>query len=294
MPRILITGASGQLGSYLLRALRTRDASVIAWSGSRRGTLFGYPLQPVDLRDADTVTAAFRTARPDIIIHTAALSAVGDCHRDPETARAINVQGTVRLAEHAAATGARLVYVSTDLVFDGESAPYHENDVPAPLSVYGRSKAEAEESLHSLPRIAVVRVSLLYGPSVTDRPTLLDRQRQALAAGEPLTLFNDEWRTPLDLPTAAHALLAIAGSDHTGILHLGGPKRLSRQELGERLARVLGRSARIVAVSRNSGGQPEPRPRDVSLDSTRWRALFPGEPWPDCAAALRAMLQISA
>ena len=294
MPRILITGASGQLGSYLLRTLRQRDASVVAWTGSRRGALFGYPLQPIDLRDADALAAAARTARPDIIIHTAALSAVGDCHRDPVAAHAINVEGTRRLAEHAASIGARLVHVSTDLVFDGERAPYRESDAPAPLSVYGRSKADAEAALHGLPLTAVVRVSLLYGPSVTDRPTLLDRQRQALAAGEPLTLFDDEWRTPLDLPTAAHALLAIADSDCTGTLHLGGPERLSRLAMGERLACVLGCAARIVAVSRNCGSQSEPRPRDVALDSTRWRALFPQAPWPDYAAALRAMLHRSA
>ncbi len=128
------------------------------------------------------------------------------------------------------------MYVSTDLVFDGEHAPYREDDPPAPLSVYGRSKAHAETALQAFPRIAIVRVSLLYGPSLTDRPTVLDRQRQAILAGEPLTLFDDEWRTPLDLPTAARALLAVAESDYTGILHVGGLERLSRLEMGERLA----------------------------------------------------------
>src|SRR5437588_13085642 len=113
MSRILVTGASGQLGGYLLRALRERDASVVAWSGSSRGVLFGYPLDPVDLRDPNAVTAAFRAARADIIIHAAALSAVADCYRDPRAAHAINVQGSVRLAELAADAGTRLVHVST-------------------------------------------------------------------------------------------------------------------------------------------------------------------------------------
>src|SRR5947209_1258142 len=115
LPRILVTGATGQLGSYLLRELRNRDAAVVAWTGSRRGELFGDALQPVDLRDADAVNVAFRAARPDIVIHTAALAAVGDCYRDPDAAHAINVQGTAQLAQHAASAGARLVHVSTDM-----------------------------------------------------------------------------------------------------------------------------------------------------------------------------------
>ncbi len=279
MQRILVTGASGQLGSYLLRELRDRGASVSAWSGFQTGALLGHMLRPVNLRDADAVAAAFRAARPAVVIHAAAMSAVADCHRDPADATEVNVRGTALLGEFATEAGARLVYVSTDLVFDGERAPYREHDPAAPLSVYGRSKADAEAAILGLPRTTVVRVSLMFGRSLTARPTLLDRQLAALRAGEPLTLYDDEWRTPLDLRTAARALLAIAESDYEGILHLGGPERLSRREMGERLARVLGCNARIVGVSRNSG-QPELRPRDVALDSSRWRALFPGQPWP--------------
>jgi dTDP-4-dehydrorhamnose reductase len=294
MPRILLTGASGQLGSYLLRELRERGASVVAWSGARRGELFGLPFQPVDLRDPNAVTAAFRAARPDIVVHTAALAAVGDCYRDPAAAHAINVEGSVRLAELAADAGARLVYVSTDMVFDGEHAPYREGDPPAPLSVYGRSKACAESALRAFSRTVIIRVSLLYGSSLTDQPTLLDRQRRAILAGEPLTLFDDEWRTPLDLPTAARGLLAIAESDYTGILHLGGPERLARLEMGERLASALGCNANTVAVSRNGGAPAEPRPCDVSLDSARWRARFSQVDWPRYDEALRAMVALPA
>src|SRR5262245_22184631 len=117
--RILITGASGQLGSYLLRRLsREKEIHVIAWSGSQRGKLFGIPIDAVDLRRHDQLAAAFEQARPDAILHAAAMSRIDTCYAEPELAQHVNVDGTRWLAELARQHRARLVYVSTDLVFD--------------------------------------------------------------------------------------------------------------------------------------------------------------------------------
>src|SRR5262245_23629502 len=104
--RILVTGASGNLGGYLLRELAGTGNHVTAWSGVRTGELFGIPLQPVPLTERDTVIQAFREARPEVILHTAALSSMAECARDPERAYAINVGGTALLAESAAETRA--------------------------------------------------------------------------------------------------------------------------------------------------------------------------------------------
>jgi dTDP-4-dehydrorhamnose reductase len=286
--RILVTGASGQLGSYLLRELSRRGAEVAAWSGARRGDLFGVPMRPVDLADADGVAGAFREARPAVVVHAGALARVADCHRDPSRAERVNTRGTAVLAELVAAAGARLVYVSTDLVFDGERGGYREDDPPAPLSVYGRSKAAAEGAVLAVPVGAVVRVSLLFGPSFTGRTAFFGEQVAALRAGRTVTLFADERRTPLSLGVAARALLDVALSDFTGLLHLGGPERMSRLEMGQRLAAFLGVDpSAIVAVKRDQVPAAEPRPRDTSLDSSRWRGLFPGHPWPAWEEALR-------
>jgi dTDP-4-dehydrorhamnose reductase len=288
--RLLVTGASGQLGGYLLRELRDAGAAVTAWSGSRRGELFGVPLYPVDLADADAVAAAFREARPDAVIHAGAWARVADCHRDPGRASRVNTAGSRTLAELAAGAGARLLFVSTDMVFDGERAPYREGDPPTPLSVYGRTKADAEAAVLAAPRAAVARASLLFGPTLVGRPSFFDEQAAALRAGTPLTLFADEWRTPLDLATAARALTALARSDFTGLLHVGGPERLSRLEMGRRLARSLGvPGANIIPSGRADAPAAEPRPRDVSLDSSRWRGRFPGQPSPTWEEALRTL-----
>ncbi len=277
--RYLVTGASGQLGSYLLRELHGR-ADLVAWSGTRCGDLFGVALVPVDFTDLQNLLTAYRAARPDVVIHSAALARISDCHREPSRAHQVNVAATAALAAECARSGARLVFVSTDLVFDGTRGGYREDEEPAPLSVYGRTKLDAENIVRAAPNAVVARLSLLYGPSLNGRTSFFDEQATALRTGRNVTLFTDEWRTPLDLPTAARALAALAASEVTGLLHIGGPERLSRYEMGLRLAVALGAEASLIlGATRDSVPSPEPRPRDTSLDSSRWRAAFPAIAW---------------
>jgi dTDP-4-dehydrorhamnose reductase len=288
--RWLITGASGQLGGYLLRQLESGPEPVVAWSGSRQGTCYGCQWQPVDLTNAYHLASAFKAARPTAVIHGAALASLAECWQQPARAQQINAQASALLAELASQARARLVLVSTDLVFDGERGGYREQDPPLPLSVYGRTKAAAERAVLAFPETAVARLSLLFGPSVVGRPYFFDQQVTSLRQRRPMRLFMDEWRTPLSLAAAARALVSLARSPFVGLLHLGGPERMSRLEMGQRLARYLGVDAStILASSRDSITAAEPRPRDVSLDSSHWRELFPQEPWPDWEEALKEM-----
>jgi dTDP-4-dehydrorhamnose reductase len=287
--RVLVTGATGHLGAYLVRELAARGCEVGAWAHVRPAIVCGVPARAVELTDGAQVTSAYRAAAPDVVIHAAAISAVGDCYRDPNRAEAVNVGGTAALAELCTAAGARLVFVSTDLVFDGERAPYMEADPPAPLSVYGRTKAAAERAVLAAAGHAVVRVSLLYGPALAGRPSFFDQQADALRAGRPVRLFHDEWRTPLGLASAARALVGVATSDVTGVLHVGGPERISRLEMGQRLTAYLGTGTAGVVSASRLDVPGEPRPRDVSLDSTRWRVSFPDQPWTTFEQTLTEM-----
>jgi dTDP-4-dehydrorhamnose reductase len=285
---LLVTGASGLLGAYLLREARSGGEAVVAWSGSRAGEREGVALRPLDLADPGALASAFREARPDVIVHAAAISSAEACRRDPETARLVNTDATARLAALAAEAKVRLVFVSTDLVFDGEHAPYDEGAQPAPLSVYGQTKADAERAVLDAGG-TVARVSLLFGPSRAGRPGFFDQQLASLADGEPLTLFADEWRTPLAFHTAARGLIALARSAHTGVFHLGGPERMSRLEMGRRLAAFLRYDQpKIIPASRREA-PGEQRPRDVSLKSSRWRSLFPDAAPPVFEEALAEM-----
>lgn len=287
--RFLVTGATGQLGAYLVRELQQRGHDVVAWSGSSTGSMNGVDVRPVDLSQVDRVQMAFQEAAPTHVIHTAAMAAVGDCARDPAWADAINHRGTALLAGLAAVAQARFLFVSTDLVFDGESPPYQEIDPPTPLSVYGRTKAAAEKAVLEFPHQIVVRVSLLFGPSRNGRVSFFDGLVAALRAGQPIRLFHDEWRMPIGLATAATALIEIAKSEVTGILHVAGPERMSRLEMGERLAAYLQADPGVIESVNRATAAGEPRPRDTSLDSSRWRKLFSNAPWPVFETALAEM-----
>lgn len=283
--RWLVTGASGTLGAYLLRELA--GETVVAWGGPAARA----PYASIDLSDRDAVAAAFRSAQPDIILHCGAMARVDECCRIPARARSVNTEGARQIAELAG--GARMVYVSTDLVFDGEHGPYAEDAAAEPLSVYGRSKLDAEPLVLAAGNNLVVRVSLLFGPALNHRVGFFDRLVASLRRKQPFALFADEWRTPLDFRSAAKALVTAARSDVVGRLHVGGPERVSRLEFGQRLAAVLGVSdGCLVSSRRNSDPQAEPRPRDVSLDSRRWRTLFPDSPWPSIETALADMLML--
>ena len=187
----------------------------------------------MDLADTERVRVAFRRAALTVVIHAGAVAAVAECRRNPERAYQVNTQGTALLADLSREAGARLLFLSTDLVFDGEKGWYCEDDLPAPLSVYGQTKAAAEQAVLAVPHGLVLRVSLLFGPGIVERPYFFDEQVAALREGRRLTLFNDEWRTPLSLASAARALRMLVHSDFAGILHLGGPERMSRLEMGQ-------------------------------------------------------------
>ncbi|HJZ59877.1 MAG TPA: SDR family oxidoreductase [Gemmataceae bacterium] len=283
---ILVTGATGRLGAYVLRELASAGVPAVGWSHSTPGALFGIPLQPVELADADDTVRAFRMTNPSVVIHAAAIALPKECDRHPERAERVNVGGSRVLAELAD----RMVFVSTDLVFDGERGLYKEDDPVAPLSLYGRTKVEAERAILAFPRHSVVRVNWMFGPPLAGgRPSFFDDQVSALKAGSRLPLFHDERRSPLGLVTAARALVAVARSQYTGVLHVGGPEPLSRLKFGQRLAGYLNLDpSRIIPTSRMDGATV-PRPRDTSFDSSRWRGLFPDLAWPTFEESMHEM-----
>ena len=288
--KILVTGASGQLGAYLLAEIARSRHEVFAWSGSvgeRRGEL---DLVPIDLTDLDSIEPALDSIRPDAVIHAAALSSAEAVRIEPERAEVINVRATRRIAEWVESNHRRLVFTSTDLVFGGMRPMNREDDPTEPILAYGRSKLAAERVLEPYRSAVVARLPLLYGPSLCSRPSFFSRAVDRLRQGDPQAYFEDEFRTPLDYRSAAHGLIQLATSDASGIIHLAGPERMSRFALMTRAARALGFDPALVHANRQADANlAEPRPADVSLATNRWRTLFPADAWPSVEEAIRAM-----
>lgn len=297
--RWLITGASGQLGGHLLRLLTEPSDTpreILALAG--QGPVFEPPAPAVgpaaeltilrlDLRDLDALRETVAVFAPTHVVHVGAMTAVGDCLQRPADAARINTDATRELALAAARRGARFVFSSTDMVFAGDAAPYRETDAPRPLSHYGRAKSAAERALRGVDNALVVRIPLLWGRPCTDRSNTFMTQLAALRAGRPLKLFTDEFRTPIHVADAAAALIALAESPLTGTIHVAGSERLSRYEMIRRVAAALGiAEPKLEAISRLSIESPEPRPADLSLDATRFRALFPALPIRPVGAAI--------
>ncbi len=271
----LITGAGGQLGSVLLRALTNSGEPVVGTVSPSGPRPQHGETKPLDLANFEAVRAFVRDRKPKYVIHAAAVTSVMAAYENPTQARKINVEATVALAEATADVDARLVFTSTDLVFDGSSAPYDEAATPHPTSVYGKTKIEAEEQLANFTNAAVVRLPLMIGLPAVVRKTTFRNQLQALLDRKPLRLFQDEFRSPISLNDAAQACIDIAKSDLTGVIHAGGPEGVSRLEIGLALARALGINADQIVPSCQSDMQfPEPRPMDVSLDSSLFKKTF--------------------
>ncbi|MBN1485608.1 MAG: SDR family oxidoreductase [Chloroflexia bacterium] len=281
-PRLLITGGSGYLGRRVGQLARPHWA-VAATYCRRPAAAPEVQWHPLDVRDRRAVDALLAELAPEVVVHTAALL------RGPEPdLLAVNAAGSEYVARAARAAGARLVHISTDVLFDGERGSYSEEDPPNPITPYGRSKARAEALVRSAhPGAVVVRTSLIY-----DWRSLQDRQTrwmvECIEQGRPLRLFSDERRCPIWLDSLAAAVVELAGLDYSGLLHVAGGQALSRLDFGLRLLRFHGLDTDAVIPSRSSeSGQR--RPRDCTLDCSRARRLL-HSPLPGVNQILREAL----
>ncbi|MFI5346495.1 MAG: SDR family oxidoreductase [Elusimicrobiota bacterium] len=285
---LLLTGATGFLGRRLAPGLAPFGRVVRA---SR--TVEGEDSVRLDLEDPDSVRRAFDQIRPDAVVHSGAVAGPDECEREPERARRVNADAARLLARLCGGARARLVHLSTDLVFDGEKGWYSEDDAPNPISVYGRVKLEAEEAvLNEAPGACALRVASVYGRPLGTRLCFVDELRAALSQGRPVGAFADQWRTPTAGDRLAEVILRLlADPDLEGVYHWGGAERATRFESALLLCRAFGYDERLVRPSRAADKRaPAPRPRDSSLDSTRLAAALGLAPTPlaEGFAALKA------
>lgn len=251
--KVMLTGATGFLGHYLADQLTRRGLAFVTVGRGRADV-------HCDLADEPELAGALEQVRPSHVLHCGAMALMAECERDPRRAAAVN---TDSVAVMLGRSRARLLLVSTDLVFDGEHAPYAEDARPRPLSVYGSTKVEAEELVRASARGLVVRVPLLFGKSFDGRRGATDMIRSAFADRRRVTLFSDETRTPLHASDAADALVtALVDERQVGVLHLPGPERVTRAEFGLRFCVARGLDTTLLGMALCNDSK---RPRDTSL-----------------------------
>jgi dTDP-4-dehydrorhamnose reductase len=259
MPKLLITGGSGDLGRVFSQRAAAAGYEVTAAYLSRPDRVAaGRPIR-LDLCDLSAVADALDHLQPDAIIHTAVTVGLADPRRQiPDAARNLK-----RYADQA--HDVRLILLSSDMVFDGSRPPYREDDPPSPLTAYGEGKAELE-TLGG----CIVRTSLIYDfePGNKQVDWLLDR----IAKDERCPLFHDEFRSPIWVINLADALLELLTVRDEGILNVAGPQRMNRLDLGRGILQALGYDPdeHVKATSQAGTG----RPADLTLDVSKAQRLL--------------------
>lgn len=257
-----ITGAGGLIGSYLVKSKATGPWKPRPLTRSQ-----------LDLLDFHAVQTLYRAEQPTLVMHCAALSKSPACQADPVLAQRLNVDITKLLAELA--HDIPLIFLSTDLVFDGLKGGYVEQDAVNPLSVYAETKAAAEQVVLRNPRHTVVRTSLNGGTSPTGDRGFNEEMRAAWQAGKVLNLFTDEFRCPIPAVVTATALWSVAEAQRPGMYHLAGAQRLSRWEIGQLLAQRWPRLQPKIQPGSLRDYKGAPRSPDTTLNSSKVQALLP-------------------
>jgi dTDP-4-dehydrorhamnose reductase len=285
----LVLGGSGFLGVHVVAEALARTGDVVSASREPGGAVAAANVErarfaTVDALRAGAVEDLIAASCPSHVVLCTSLSVITECERYPVLARTLNVDLPARVARATSRCGARLVLVSTDLVFGAVPPPPHgfdEMHATGPVSEYGRSKCAGEDAaLAEDPTTTVVRLPLLTGESFGRGIGASDSILAAVARREPPCLFADEWRTPLDVRCAARALVEIAfGADielaPNRRLHLAGHERMSRAQLGARVLATHGISLGAMSTgTRRDAGLEQLRPEDTALDARRAAAVL--------------------
>jgi dTDP-4-dehydrorhamnose reductase len=287
--RILLTGANGLLGQKFVR-LCANHPGVELLATARGPERIGAALnasnvsyRSLDIESSADWEAALLDFRPDVVLHAAAMTQVDDCEKEPVVCQRLNVDAVRLGAEISSRHGAHFVLLSTDFVFDGAEGPYDETAVPNPLSVYGRSKHDAELIVQSLPTPwSIVRTVLVVGQvEGLSRSNIVLWASNSLRAGKSLPVVVDQWRSPTWAEDLARGCLAVAQRRAQGIYHISGGETLSVFDFVVRIAQVFQLDASLIQpVSTESLAQPAQRPARTGFVLDKARRDLAYEPTP--------------
>jgi len=276
MERLLVTGASGLLGNKIVE-LATEDYEVIPMHNTK-------PLHPnslrLDITNQNQVLSLFTKLKPDKLIHTASETNVDKCETQKEHAWKTNVEGTRNIAIASSKAGAKLVYISTDYVFDGKKGNYQERDKPNPMNYYGVTKFEGEKQVTShCQNYAIFRTSVLYGwhPWKQNFATWVIN---SLKQEEEITVVEDHYNTPTLAGSLAEITIEAVQKDLQGLYHASGSERISRYEFARQIAKTFRLDSSLIRPIKMSQltAWIAKRPKDSSLNIDKIQKRLKAKP----------------
>lgn len=268
--KILVLGSGGQVGGALCAAAGAAGHQVSGADLKKAGARFS-----LDLSDDASVAGVFKEARPELTALCSAMTYVDGCEEDPARARKLNAEAPGFVAGLCADHGSRLVYFSTEYVFDGKSGPYSETDPVSPVSVYGLTKLEGEQRvLARLKEALVVRTTVVYSYARGGNNFIMQLIDKG-ARGEEMKVPGDQYSNPTYAPELAGFVLELALSGRSGVYNVAGADRLSRYEFALKACGAFGfKKDFLKPVSTAELGQAAPRPLNAGLKMDKLRSAL--------------------
>lgn len=263
--QVLITGANGFLGYYLVEQLLQKGHTVIATGKGECRLPFSserFIYAAMDFEDPYAVHDVFEKYHPEIVVHAGAMGKPDECETNQWQAFLVNVEGTITLLSNAEEYKSFFVFISTDFVFDGEKGMYTEEDELRPVNYYGITKVEAEEAVNEYEHgWSIVRTVLLYGKPATGRTNILTIVKEKLEKGEEYKVVDDQVRTPTYIGDLAAGIAAIIEKKANGVFHLSGKDVLTPYQMVIMAANYLGLNGSLIKrVTAADFTQPAKRP----------------------------------
>lgn len=277
--RILITGSNGLLGQKITAMCMAKKLEFLATSSglNRFSVCPKERYQTLDITDEQNIQEVINQYKPTHLIHTAAMTNVDQCELHPEACDLVNRQSVQMLVKYCLLNQIHFQLLSTDFVFDGQYGPYREEDQTKPLSVYARSKVEAENIVQQATGLSysIVRTIIVYGKGENlSRSNLILWAKSALEKQEPMQIIDDQFRAPTWADDLAWACLRICQLNESGIFHISGPEIFSIYEIVRRLAAYYKLPlTHVKKLSSQELQQPAKRPPRTGfiLDKARLR-----------------------
>lgn len=262
MKKLMIFGGSGFVGGNLAKAAQQKGWEVYIVDSFYRAGVDSAQWKVADITDKASVDGVMDEMKPDAVVNVAAIADIDKADMDRELAWKVNVDGAKYIAESCASRNIKLVFFSSDAVFDGKGRDYTECDKPDPVNYYGKTKMEAEKAvLLAHAGAVVIRISLIVGFPVTGGNFFLAGLENKLRAGNEIYCPGNEVRTPIDVLTLCECVLELAEGSYSGILHLGSRNSIDRYELTRKFAGLMGFDEKLVKLQLAKGNETGRVPR---------------------------------